>query len=245
MSILLGTAIIIATLATAFLSSIFGMIGGLILMGVLVSILPIAQAMVLHGIIQLTSNGYRAYLNRRDICWSLIAGFLMGGLVAMALLLIFTYTPNQATVFLILGALPFIAAALPAHMALDITKPHMSLAAGFIVVLTNLLAGVGGPLLDIFFQRSPLTRHQIVATKAIGQSFGHLSKIIFYGSLAFSTLPSTPFIALCLGFSIIGTTVGKRVLDKMEDHQFFKWTNRIMLTVGAIFIIRGMSLSVG
>ena len=75
MSILLGTAIIIATLATAFLSSIFGMIGGLILMGVLVSILPIAQAMVLHGIIQLTSTGYRAYLNSRDICWSLSAGF--------------------------------------------------------------------------------------------------------------------------------------------------------------------------
>ena len=51
MSVLIATIILIATLATAFLSSIFGMLGGLILMGILASILPIASAMVLqhHG----------------------------------------------------------------------------------------------------------------------------------------------------------------------------------------------------
>lgn len=52
--------ILLATLSTAFLSSIFGMLGGLILMGVLITIMPVSQAMVLHGLIQLTSNGYRA-----------------------------------------------------------------------------------------------------------------------------------------------------------------------------------------
>ena len=52
--------ILLATLSTAFLSSIFGMIGGLILMGALITIMPVSQAMVLHGLIQLTSNGYRA-----------------------------------------------------------------------------------------------------------------------------------------------------------------------------------------
>ena len=72
MSILIAVAILIATLATAFLSSIFGMLGGLILMGILASILPIASAMVLHGLIQLTSNGYRAWLNRKDIVWAIV-----------------------------------------------------------------------------------------------------------------------------------------------------------------------------
>ena len=55
--------ILLATLSTAFLSSIFGMLGGLILMGALITIMPVSQAMVLHGLIQLTSNGYRAWLN--------------------------------------------------------------------------------------------------------------------------------------------------------------------------------------
>ena len=68
MSMLVFTLIIIlATLGTAFLSSIFGMLGGVILMGILVSIMPVSQAMVLHGLIQMTSNGYRAWLKRKDI----------------------------------------------------------------------------------------------------------------------------------------------------------------------------------
>ena len=60
--------ILLATLSTAFLSSIFGMLGGLILMGALITIMPVSQAMVLHGLIQLTSNGYRAWLNKTNIC---------------------------------------------------------------------------------------------------------------------------------------------------------------------------------
>jgi uncharacterized membrane protein YfcA len=78
MSMLVFTLIIIlATLGTAFLSSIFGMLGGLILMGILVSIMPVSQAMVLHGLIQLTSNGYRAWLNRKDINWSIVTTLIV------------------------------------------------------------------------------------------------------------------------------------------------------------------------
>ncbi len=39
-----------------------------------------------------------------------------------------------------------------------------------------------GPLLDIFFVRTDLTRHQIVATKAATQVFCHLAKILVYGA---------------------------------------------------------------
>ncbi|MBT7279818.1 MAG: sulfite exporter TauE/SafE family protein, partial [Rhodobiaceae bacterium] len=52
---LIAAMIVLASLGTAFLSSIFGMLGGLILMGLLASLLPIGAAMVLHGLIQLTS----------------------------------------------------------------------------------------------------------------------------------------------------------------------------------------------
>ena len=69
--------ILISTFATAFLSSIFGMLGGLILMGVLISFLPVGPAMVLHGLIQATSNGYRAWINRKDINWKIILTILV------------------------------------------------------------------------------------------------------------------------------------------------------------------------
>ena len=41
---------------TSFVSGIFGMAGGLILMGVLVSLVGVASAMIIHGVIQMFAN---------------------------------------------------------------------------------------------------------------------------------------------------------------------------------------------
>jgi uncharacterized membrane protein YfcA len=131
MSVLITSIILTATLATAFLSSIFGMLGGLILMGILASILPVASAMVLHGLIQLTSNGYRAWLNRRDIQWSIVATLFIGNVMAlMAGLAFVAFSPDRITVLLALGALPYIAWALPENLALDVTKKPVGVFAG-------------------------------------------------------------------------------------------------------------------
>ena len=251
MSVLITSIILTATLATAFLSSIFGMLGGLILMGILASILPVASAMVLHGLIQLTSNGYRAWLNRRDIQWSIVATLFIGNVAAMAGLVFVAFSPDRITVLFALGILPYIAWALPDNLALDVTKKPIGVFAGAVVVATNLLAGVGGPLLDVFFQRVALTRHQVVATKAVAQALGHISKVIFYGGLAHIIHTGTvarddwPILWLLLAAmtaSVIGTTLGKRVLDRIADATFFIWTQRIMLSVGAVLMARALYL---
>ena len=221
------------------------MVGGLILMGVLVNIMAIAPAMVLHGLVQLTANGYRAILNQRDIAWHLMVGFIIGGIIALSLMMVISFVPNRIFVFFALGLLPFIAYILPARLALDITRPFVSLIAGFCVVIVILMAGVGGPTLDIFFQRVPLTRHQVIATKAVAQSLGHITKIVFYGGLvaqATSAWPPFHVIGLAIIFSMGGTTLGKRVLDSMEDKQFFRLTQAVMLAVGAGFLLRALWL---
>ena len=105
--------IVLFTLGTAFLSSIFGMLGGLILMGVLVSIMPVSTAMILHGLIQLTSNGYRAWLNRKDIIWSIVATLFLGNVIALLSLMYIAFEPDKITVILSLGLLPYIAWSLP------------------------------------------------------------------------------------------------------------------------------------
>jgi uncharacterized membrane protein YfcA len=48
--------------ATAFLSGIFGMAGGMILMGVLLALLSVPEAMALHGLTQMVANGWRGLL---------------------------------------------------------------------------------------------------------------------------------------------------------------------------------------
>ena len=60
--------------ATAFLSGLFGMAGGLILIGVLLALMPLPTAMVLHAITQMASNGWRAFLWRAHIRWRPVFG---------------------------------------------------------------------------------------------------------------------------------------------------------------------------
>ena len=116
--------ILAATFATAFLSSIFGMLGGLILMGILISFLSVGPAMVLHGLIQATSNGYRAWLNRNDIDWKIVITLMLGSTISLIVLFFIAFEPSQILVIFALGLLPYIAWAVPKELSLDITKPQ-------------------------------------------------------------------------------------------------------------------------
>jgi hypothetical protein len=69
MSLLLILAITAVMVATAFLSGIFGMAGGLILIGVLLVLLPLPDAMALHAVTQMASNGWRGLLWWRHVRW--------------------------------------------------------------------------------------------------------------------------------------------------------------------------------
>src|ERR1700752_4079135 len=69
--------------ATAFLSGLFGMAGGLILIGVLLTILPLPSAMVLHAIPQMASNGWRGVLWRAHIPWRPVFIYLIGCALAL------------------------------------------------------------------------------------------------------------------------------------------------------------------
>src|SRR5579864_2185124 len=58
MTIFMAGSLSALMIFTALLSGIFGMAGGLILIGVLLTLFPVPQAMVLHAVTQMASNGW-------------------------------------------------------------------------------------------------------------------------------------------------------------------------------------------
>ena len=71
-------------IATAFLSGIFGMAGGLILIGVLFALMPVPEAMALHAVTQMASNGWRGALWIKHVSWRAVAAYLGGCVIAFA-----------------------------------------------------------------------------------------------------------------------------------------------------------------
>ncbi len=232
--------IIGAAFVTAFISGILGMAGGLLLMGVLALALPVSAAFVTHGILQLVANGWRAVLHRQHIDWAVLRHYALAAVAAAALMGLVGFMPSRPLLFLLLGLVPLLVWLPRRWIALDAARPAHAAICGFLVTALNLTAGVAGPLLDIFFVRTMLGRHHIVATKAATQVLSHLAKILVFGAplLGAGTAAMPPWWAFALGIplSMVGTMLGGRVLDRISDVDFRRWTAWIVSAIGLVYL---------
>lgn len=237
-----GVLLIVTAFFTALLSGIFGMAGGLLLMGALALMLPVSAAFVTHGLLQLVANGWRAALHRRFVDWRIVGWYALASLAAAITVTLIGYAPSKPLVFLLLGLVPMLVWLPRKWIRLDAAKPPHALMSGFMVTGLNLTAGVAGPLLDIFFVRTALTRHQIVATKATTQVFSHLAKLAVYGAPLIATrakgMPPLWVFAFAVPLSMLGTACGGWVLDRISDVSFKRWTAWIVTAVGALYLVK-------
>lgn len=233
-------------LITATISGVFGMAGGLMLMGALTLAMPVSAAMVTHGAVQFVSNGWRAILHRKHIAWRIIVLYGAGSAIAAGVLALATYQPSKAWVYLLLGLVPGLAWLPSKSLRLDAARTPDAVLCGLSVTGLNVLAGVSGPLLDVFFVRTELTRHQIVATKAATQAFSHTVKMVFYGApLLGATATGMPpwwFFALAAPLAMIGAWLGGFVLDRLSDVNFRNWTRWIVTALGVVYLVQAAFL---
>jgi uncharacterized protein len=248
LTIAVVSALLLASIFfTSLISGVIGMAGGMILMGIMSALLPVGTAMVLHGVTQFAANGSRAVLFRNHLRLSVLVPYFAGALACLAIFLGVSYVPNEGALSLSLGLLPYLGLAIPKDFKLDVAHRPTALACGFVVTAAQLLAGVSGPVLDIFFLDARLDRHEVIGTKALTQAFGHLFKLAYYWRFAASgddlAVPGWMFAA-AIACSFAGTSAGKRLVAKMTDDLFRRASQRVLLVLGAAYICRGLSLLV-
>jgi uncharacterized membrane protein YfcA len=240
MAPLMITALGLLMVATAFLSGLFGMAGGLILIGVLLALMPLPTAMVLHAITQMASNGWRAFLWRRHIRWRPVFVYLIGCAVALALWSITRYVPDKAIALLLLGVTPFMARLMPSDLKPNPDSIWQGTLYGSICMGLMLMTGVSGPLMDTFFLGGQFDRRTIVATKATCQVASHFTKLIYFGGIIDQATALDPILAaVAIAASMIGTSLARRILEAMTDSQFRTWATRLITTVASYYILYG------
>lgn len=236
---LLGFTIV----CTSFLSGVFGMAGGMILLGVLLLVFDVSAAMILLGITQFAANGWRVVLWWRFIRWPIFFGYVAGALVAFAVMRIISFVPDKVLIYLALGIVPFAVELIPASWRPNIEWRGIPVVTGFLMTVLQLVAGIGGTFLDLFFQKSTLDRKTTVGTKAVTQTFGHVLRVVYFGSLAASgdVLPLYVYGG-AIALAIVGTSLGPIVLERLTDAGFRVWTRRIVMLISAVYLIRGIWL---
>lgn len=234
-----------STLVTAFISGILGMAGGMILMGVLLAFLSLPAAMMLHGISQLASNGGRAFMLRNEVDWRVFRGYVVGAALALGLFAATSIVVGKAAALIAMGLTPFAALLLPEKLHLNVERRGHSALCGFVCLALNLVAGIAGPILDAFFVRSKMSRHAVVATKALTQTLSHLVKIVYFGGvIAVQGGEVSPWlIPTMVLLAFLGTSLSRPVLERMSDASFRQWTRWTVMTLGALYLASGLRLA--
>lgn len=232
--------LLVSILATSIVSGILGMAGGMILMAILVSLVSVAAAMMIHGAVQATSNGSRAWFLREHIQWHILPGYVLGAAIALSAFWFLSLVPNANVILIVVGIFPWLARMLPKLGGLDISRKATSLACGVVVTTAQLFAGASGPLLDVFYLNSPLNRYQIIASKALTQTLGHLLKLLYYG-LIIGVVDSAPlwFYAIAMASAVAGTRIGTRLLEHVTDARFRQTSGYVILAIAAACVIKG------
>jgi uncharacterized membrane protein YfcA len=233
-------ALIGVTIVTSsFISGVFGMAGGMILLGVLLVYLDVATAMVLFSIIQLGTNGWRSIHWRRFVLWPIFWWYVAGAAVAFAVMRAVAYVPDKALVYILLGLMPFSVEVLPGSMRPNIEWRGVPFVTGVLTTVIQFMAGVGGLFLDIFFQKSSLDRKTTNATKAATQTFSHMLRGLYFGSLAGIGELTVSMWAPAVVLAVIGAMLAPFVVERMSDHGFRQWTRAIIYTLAVIYLVRG------
>lgn len=240
MSPLLILGLCSVMVATSFLSGIFGMAGGMILVGVLLAVLPVPAAMALHAVTQMASNGWRALLWWRHVRWRVVAAYVTGCGLALAVWSVWLFVPSKPLALLFLGVTPFLARLVPEARRPTPDRFGHGAAIGGTCMSLLLLTGVAGPLLDQFFLAGSLERRQIIATKGMCQIVGHGIKLLYFGVLVDQVGTVDPTLAgLAVASAMLGTLLSKKVLEAMSDSQYRRWAGHLITVVSGFYVMQG------
>jgi uncharacterized membrane protein YfcA len=234
---------------TSFISGIFGMAGGMILLGILLfTNEDVASVMILFGIVQGSANLWRSILWIKFIKSGILMKHIFGSIFGFVLFSqIIVIIPHAYLIYILLGMISILNDNLPKKFILNITKPFMAFSSGFTLMLLQIFAGVSGTLLDSFFQKSDLDRKSIVATKAaISFSLHILRTIYFYlaGNISGETFSFQNIYAIGAFTAIVSTSLASVVLHKMTNHGFKRWSKLIIRIISLFYIIYGSYLLV-
>lgn len=220
----LSENIIITVLSffTALMTSIAGAGGGTVLLAAMLQFMNPAEAIPVHGAIQLTSNLTRTWILRKFVKWEIIFKFSLLLPFGIFLGLKIFQNIDADNIKILIGT--FILLAL-GFQNLKIIKnmkisTNIYLLIGFFTGILNILVGVIAPLLAVIVKQSISEKKSIVGTLGYFGLIGNLIKIIGFSFIGFSFLEYIDTFLMVIPATLIGSRVGQFLLNKISNRIF-------------------------
>ncbi|MBK1887257.1 sulfite exporter TauE/SafE family protein [Marinobacter sp. DY40_1A1] len=241
LSLSVAIFLLASSVVTSMITASLGAGGGVLLLILMATWMPAAAIIPVHGMIQLGSNGGRTILTWKHIDWRTIAAFAPGvilGAAAGAWLLV--SLPAYLWQLAIAGFVLYLCwgPSLPKGAF----GPVGVFIAAALTSFISLFVGATGPLVAAFIKQIHADRFRTVATFATAMVLQHAPKALVFGVTGFVFAHWLPFILAMIACGFVGTWLGLRVLNSLNNHWFSKALN-LVLTVLALRLIWQASLA--
>lgn len=235
LSALSGIILVVTAFLTAALTAAFGIGGGVALLTVMASLVPIAVLIPVHGVVQLGSNAGRALVQIRHVVWPMLvvfaAGALVGALIGGQVVVTLPDTLLKAFVgcfvlFTLWGPKLGKAGGGPVGLAIG---------GAFATVLT-MFVGATGPFVAALLAARLDDRKSYGATHALAMVLQHGLKVVVFGFLGFAFGAWVPVMAAMVAAGFVGTLLGTKLLHALPEETFRKGF-KLVLTLLALQLI--------
>ncbi len=207
------------TFLTSSIAGVVGIGGGMILIAILPSFLPLNALIPVHGLTQMSSNFSRAIFGYKDVQVEVIPKFLLGSICGIMLFSSILFFISLEYVPLFIGI--YILLSLWSEKFNNKIKKYESyFLVGFFQTGLSIVVGATGPLTMTLLLKDYKDKHKVVATGAALMSITHTLKVfvfMFFGFVFFDYLGV--LIAMICG-AILGSFVGTKLRDKIDGKKF-------------------------
>jgi len=217
---------------TSTIAGIFGVGGGLLLIAILPSFLPINALIPIHGLNQVTSNLSRAYFGYKDIQYRVIPKFFVGSLVGAGLfmyllkIISIQYIPLCVGIYILLSLWS-------QTFNEKIKKYENYYLIGFLQTGISTIVGTTGPLTMTKLLKEFQDKDKVIATSALLMSMTHIFKIIVFSYFGFVFYDYFDVIIIMMLGSIFGSYVGKKLRNKIDGQKLI-YILKILLSILAL-----------
>ncbi|WP_018689558.1 sulfite exporter TauE/SafE family protein [Ahrensia kielensis] len=236
LSIASAVLLITASFFTSAITAAFGVGGGVAMLALMGTLMPVTSLIPVHGLVQLGSNTgrmwrMRMFLNKRVLLFFMLGavlGALLGGSLVFAI--------PEAVLKLMLGAFILLVtwATLPKSISSSITTIGIG---GFITTILTMFLGASGPLVVALLAKTFDERKQLIANSAAAMTIQHALKVAAFGFFGFAFAQWLPLIMTMMLTGYLGTISGGKLLGVMEEG-LFRTIFKIGVTLLALDMIR-------
>ena len=235
---MLELTLFLISMITSTIAGVVGIGGGMMLIAILPSFLPLNALIPVHGLTQMSSNVSRAFFGYKEVQYQVIPKFLVGSFLGIALFASILSFISLEYVPLFIGV--YILLSLWSEKFNEKIKRYESyFLAGFFQTGLSIVVGATGPLTMTLLLKDFKDKDKVVATGAALMSITHILKVfvfIYFGFVFFDYL--SVIVALIIG-AVFGSFIGTKLRHKIDGAKF-TLVLKVLLSVLALKLIVGL-----